>query len=93
MKDLEERLAVLQHKRQEDKARMKELERYKAQAQQVCVCVCVCVCVRACVRACVRVCVLCVYVHNMVTNYFSSRNLWSIFKERLVNSSRSKTVW
>lgn len=35
MKDLEERLAVLQHKRQEDKARMKELERYKAQAQQL----------------------------------------------------------
>ena len=63
MRDLEERLAVLQHKRQEDKARMKELERYKAQAQQVLQCVCVCV--RACVRACVCVCV-CVHARARV---------------------------
>ena len=35
VKDLTEKLAILQHKRQEDKARIKELERYKAQCQQV----------------------------------------------------------
>nr|WAW84814.1 dynactin 1 [Halisarca dujardinii] len=35
LKDLSEKLAILQHKRQEDKARIKELERYKAQCQQL----------------------------------------------------------
>ena len=60
--DLRQRLAILQQKRADDKARIKELEKYKAQLMQVntvCVCasynVCVCVCVRACVRACVQV--------------------------------------
>ena len=35
MKDLEEKLAILQRKRAEDKARIKELERAKLQLQQV----------------------------------------------------------
>ena len=35
IRDLEEKLSVLQHKRQDDKAKIKELERYKAQCQQV----------------------------------------------------------
>ena len=57
--DLQQKLAILQSKRQEDKARLKELEKYRIQVQQVreqhrllltvcyvvCVCVCVCVCV------------------------------------------------
>ena len=49
--DLRQRLTILQMKRADDKARIKELEKYKAQLMQVgllvhlCVCVCVCVCV------------------------------------------------
>jgi len=35
VKDLEEKLAILQRKRVEDKARIKELERAKLQLQQV----------------------------------------------------------
>ena len=35
MKDLEEKLAILQRKRAEDKAKIKELERAKLQLQQV----------------------------------------------------------
>ena len=42
--DLRQRLAILQQKRADDKARIKELEKYKAQLMQVnSVCVCVCV--------------------------------------------------
>ena len=38
--DLRQRLAILQQKRADDKARIKELEKYKAQLMQVsCVCV------------------------------------------------------
>ena len=48
--DLRQRLTILQMKRADDKARIKELEKYKAQLMQVGllvhVCVCVCVCVR-----------------------------------------------
>ena len=33
--DLQEKLAILQRKRQEDKARLKELEKYRIQVQQV----------------------------------------------------------
>ena len=33
--DLKQRLAILQAKRQEDKARLKELEKYRIQVQQV----------------------------------------------------------
>ena len=35
--DLQQKLAILQSKRQEDKARLKELEKYRIQVQQVCV--------------------------------------------------------
>ena len=35
MKDLEEKLAILQRKRAEDKAKIKDLERAKLQLQQV----------------------------------------------------------
>ena len=33
--DLQQKLAILQAKRQEDKARLKELEKYRIQVQQV----------------------------------------------------------
>ena len=33
--DLQQKLAILQSKRQEDKARLKELEKYRIQVQQV----------------------------------------------------------
>ena len=33
--DLQQKLAILQQKRQEDKAKIKELEKYRAQLQQV----------------------------------------------------------
>lgn len=46
MTDLGQRLTVLQSKRVEDKARIKELEKFKAHYLQVCMCVlCMCVCV------------------------------------------------
>ena len=38
MKDLEEKLAILQRKRGEDKAKIKDLERAKLQLQQVLYC-------------------------------------------------------
>ena len=34
--DLQQKLSILQQKRQEDKTKIKELEKYRAQLQQVC---------------------------------------------------------
>ena len=38
--DLQQKLAILQQKRQEDKAKIKELEKFRAQLQQVCLSKC-----------------------------------------------------
>ncbi len=46
--DLQQKLAILKQKRQEDKGKIKELEKFRAQLQQVCA-------GSACVRTCTGV--------------------------------------